>query len=125
MQSEFTIMKNDPNSQLIIYKSEDGQTKIDVRFDGETVWLTQKLLAELFQVTVPTINEHIKNIYQEGELSKDSTIRKFRIVQNEGGREVERDVDFYNLDLIISVGYRVNFRKALLQKDHRYLCDQR
>ncbi|KKR18338.1 MAG: hypothetical protein UT47_C0002G0077 [candidate division CPR2 bacterium GW2011_GWC2_39_35] len=83
MQSEFTIMKNDPNSQLIIYKSEDGQTKIDVRFDGETVWLTQKLLAELFQVTVPTINEHIKNIYQEGELSKDSTIRKFRIVQNE------------------------------------------
>ncbi|KKR34488.1 MAG: hypothetical protein UT66_C0023G0011, partial [candidate division CPR2 bacterium GW2011_GWC1_39_9] len=101
------MKKNNPESQLIIYKSEDGQTKIDVRFDGETVWLTQKLLAELFQVTVPTINEHIKNIYQEGELSKDSTIRKFRIVQNEGGREVERDVDFYNLDLIISVGYRV------------------
>ena len=100
-------MKNNPESQLIIYKSENGKTKIDVRFDGETVWLTQKLLAELFQVTVPTINEHIKNIYQEGELSKDSTIRKFRIVQNEGGREVERDVDFYNLDLIISVGYRV------------------
>jgi len=100
-------MTKEPKSQLIIYKSEDGKTKIDVRFDGETVWLTQKLLAELFQVTVPTINEHIKNIYKEGELTRSSTIRKFRIVQNEGGREVERDVDFYNLDLIISVGYRV------------------
>ena len=74
---------------------------------GRDLWLTQKLLAELFQVTVPTINEHIKNIYKEGELTQSSTIRKFRIVQNEGGREVERDVDFYNLDLIISVGYRV------------------
>jgi len=98
---------NPQNSQIIIYKTEDGRTKIDVRFDGETVWLTQKLLAQLFQVTVPTINEHIKNIYKEAELKENATIRKFRIVQNEGGREVSRDVDFHNLDLIISVGYRV------------------
>lgn len=101
-------MKNiSQKSQIIIYKTENGQTKIDVRFDGATVWLTQKLLAELFQVSIPTINEHIKNIYKEAELKEKATIRKFRIVQNEGGRGVAREVDFYNLDLIISVGYRV------------------
>lgn len=96
-----------PRSQIIIYKTETGETKIDVRFDNETVWLTQKLLAELFSVTIPTINEHIKNVYKEGELKENSTIRKFLIVQKEGSREVERDTDFYNLDMIISVGYRV------------------
>lgn len=100
-------MKPPINSQIIIYQTEDGQTKIDVRFDGETVWLTQKLLAELFGVTTPTINEHIKNIYKEGELKESLTIRKFLIVQKEGIREVERETDFYNLDMIISVGYRV------------------
>lgn len=94
-------------SQIVIYKTESGQVKIDVRFDGETVWLTQKLLAELFQVSTPTINEHIKNVYKEGELKENATIRKFRIVQNEGRREVARVVDFYNLDIIISIGYRV------------------
>ncbi|EKE21668.1 MAG: hypothetical protein ACD_7C00160G0001 [uncultured bacterium] len=121
-------MKNNPkNSQIIIYKTEDGQTKIDVRFDGETVWLTQKLLAELFQVTIPTINEHIKNIYKEAELKENSTIRKFRIVQNEGTREVSRDVDFYNLDMIISVGYRVKssiataFRQWATQRLGEYI----
>ncbi len=94
-------------SQIIIYRTEDGQTKIDVRFDGETVWLTQKSLAELFQVTTPTINEHIGNIYKEAELKPDATIRKFLTVQKEGKREVSRDLEYYNLDLIISVGYRV------------------
>ena len=94
-------------SQIIIYKTEAGETKIDVRFDGETVWLTQKLMAELFGVTVPTVNEHIKNIYKEAELKEISTIRKFLIVQTEGAHQVERDTDFYNLDLIISVGYRI------------------
>ncbi|OGI12326.1 MAG: hypothetical protein A2Y40_00870 [Candidatus Margulisbacteria bacterium GWF2_35_9] len=96
-----------PQSQIIIYKAESGETKIDVRFDGETVWLTQKLLAKLFNVTIATINEHIKNIYKEGELNESSTIRKFLIVQKEGNREVKREPDFYNLDMIISVGYRV------------------
>lgn len=95
------------NSQIIIYRSESGAVKLDVRLDGDTVWLTQKMMAELYQVTIPTINEHIKNILIEGELDQVSTIRKFRIVQIEGNREVNREVDFYNLDMILSVGYRV------------------
>jgi len=78
-----------------------------VRFENENVWLTQKLMADLFQVTVATINEHIKNIYNERELIPDATIRKFRIVQKEGRRNVTRMVDHHNLDMIISVGYRV------------------
>lgn len=77
------------NSQLIIYQTEDGKIKIDVRFQDETVWLSQKLMAELFQVSIPTINEHIKNIFEEGELSAKPTIRKFLIVQTEGARQVE------------------------------------
>lgn len=101
------MKKETQKSQIIIYKAKNGQTKINVRFDGETVWLTQKLLAKLFGVTTPTINEHIKNVYKEGELKENSTIRKFLIVQKEGNREVERETDFYNLDMIISVGYRV------------------
>jgi hypothetical protein len=100
------------NSQLVIYQTEAGETKIDVRFQDETVWLNQKLLSDLFQVTVPTVNEHIRKIYEEGELEPDSTIRKFLIVQKEGGRQISRKVDFYNLDMIISVGYRIKSRIA-------------
>ena len=92
--------------EIVIYQSKDGP-KLDVRLEKETVWLTQKQMALLFDKGIPTINEHIKNIYKEGELEEKSTIRKFRIVQEEGGRQVERDIDFYNLDVIISVGYRV------------------
>ncbi len=95
------------NSQIIIYQTENGETKLDVRLQDETVWLPQKAMAELFQVTVATINEHIKNIFSEGELEKIPTIRKFRIVQIEGKREVSRQVDFFNLDMILSIGYRV------------------
>ncbi len=95
-------------SELILYQTEDGKTKIEVRLQDETVWLSQKLMAELFQVTIPTINEHIKTIYNDGELEAEATIRKFLIVQTEGSRQVKRPVDFYNLDMIISVGYRVN-----------------
>ena len=98
-------------SQFLVYEA-DGQVKIDVRLEDETVWLTQKLMADLFRVTVPTINEHIKNIFHEGELVQDATIRKFRIVQKEGARNVTRIVDFYNLDMIISVGYRVKSHVA-------------
>ena len=98
--------------QILVYESEDGRIKIDVRLKDETVWLTQKLMADLFQVTVPTINEHIKNIFNERELSPDATIRKFRIVQKEGQRNVTRIVDFCNLDMIISVGYRVKSHVA-------------
>jgi len=99
-------------SQILLYQTEDGQTRIEVRLENETVWLTQKLMADLFQKDVRTINEHIQNIYEEGELSPDSTIRKFRIVQPEGTRQVSREIDFYNLDVIISVGYRVKSHRG-------------
>src|ERR1035437_7454039 len=97
-------MKPEPNSEIILYQTEDNRTRIEVRLEDETVWLTQRQLAELFQKDVRTINEHIQNIFEEGELQRGATIRKFRIVQAEGARSVEREVDFYNLDVIISVG---------------------
>jgi hypothetical protein len=102
------VVMETPKSQIVIYKDQNGNVKIDVRFDGNTVWLTQKMMALLFQVSVPTINEHIKNIVNEGEIDKLATIRKFLIVQKEGNRSVERDVEFCNLDLILAIGYRVN-----------------
>jgi len=83
-----------------------------VRVEDETVWLTQKLIAILFEVTVPTVSEHLNNIYQQRELTQAATVRNFRIVQKEGNREVARNVDCYNLDAIISVGYRVNSARA-------------
>ncbi|MFZ4592326.1 MAG: virulence RhuM family protein [Ignavibacteria bacterium] len=95
------------NSQIIIYQTENGQTKLEVRLENETVWLTQKLMAELFQTTVPNINIHLKNIYEEGELDEKATIKDFLIVRLEGNREVSRNIDYYNLDAIISVGYRI------------------
>lgn len=101
-------MKNEnQNNSIIIYEGNDGQSHVEVRFEGETAWLSQKQMAELFDKDVRTINEHIKNVFSERELEENSTIRKFRTVQQEGGREVARDIDFYNLDVIISVGYRV------------------
>ncbi len=96
------------NSQIIIYQNESGEVKLDVRFDGDTVWLTQKLMSELFGVEVHTINYHLKEIFRSHELIESATIRKIRIVQKEGNREVNREVEFCNLDAIISVGYRVN-----------------
>ena len=96
-----------------IFQTEDGQIKFEVRLKDETVWLSQKLMAELFQKNIRTINEHIKNIYAEGELETGATIRKFRIVQTEGKREVARQVDCYNLDVIISVGYRVKSQRGV------------
>ena len=94
-------------SHFLVYQAGDGTLKIDVRLEDETVWLTQRLMADLFQKDVRTINEHIQNVYDEGELSPEATIRKFRIVQTEGTRQVGRMAVFYNLDMIISVGYRV------------------
>ena len=94
-------------SQIIIYQTENGETKLDVRFQDETVWLSQKLMAELFQTSVPNINMHLKNIFEEGELEEYRTIKEFLIVQQEGKREVKRQQVFYNLDAIISVGYRI------------------
>lgn len=100
------------SSQIIIYQTESGQTKIDVRLEGETVWLTQKLMADLFQVKPQNITMHLKNIYQEGELDENSTCKDFLQVQTEGSREVKRNRKLYNLDVIISVGYRVQSHVA-------------
>ena len=100
------------NNKIIIYNTEDGQTKIDVRLENETVWLNQKQMAELFDKDIRTINEHIGNIYGEAELSRSSTIRNFRTVQAEGARKVVRDIEYYNLDVIISVGYRVKSHRG-------------
>jgi hypothetical protein len=93
--------------QFLVYPTEDGQTKIEVRLENETVWLTQQHMSELFQVGVSTINYHLKEIFDSGELTPEATIRNYRIVRKEGTREVARSLDFYNLDAIISVGYRV------------------
>ena len=120
-------MADKNQSQLILYQTEDGQTKLEVRLQDETVWLTQKMMAELFQVSVPTINEHIKNIHSEGEQLPEATIRKFLIVQKEGSRKVSRKVDFYNLELIVAVGFRVRsprgtqFRKWATEHLNEYL----
>jgi hypothetical protein len=94
-----------PEGQLLIY--QDGGLNIRVRIDGRTVWLNQRLMAELYQVSIKTVNEHLKNIYTEGELDPEATIRNFRIVQTEGSRQVSRAVEHYNLDAILAVGYRV------------------
>jgi len=99
-------------AEFLMFTAQAGEDSIEVRVEDESVWLSQKLIAELFGVTVPTVNEHLKNIYDDDEIERAATIRKFRIVQNEGAREVARNVDFYHLDAIISVGYRVNSKRA-------------
>jgi hypothetical protein len=95
------------NTQIIIYQTENGETKLDVRLENETVWLSQKLMAELFQTTPQNITIHLKNIFEEGELIESATCKDFLQVQKEGVRMVERNQKFYNLDAIISVGYRI------------------
>ena len=94
-------------SEIIIYQTEDGHTKIDVRMEDETVWLTQGQMAELFQTSKQNISLHINNAFKEGELEPLATVKEYLTVQNEGFREVKRNVKYYNLDMIISVGYRV------------------
>lgn len=98
--------------EIILYTTPDGAARVEVFFQDESFWLSQRRMAELFNVEVHTINYHLKEIYLSGELQELATIRKIRIVQNEGGRSVAREVDFYNLDAIIAVGYRVNSRQA-------------
>ena len=98
--------------ELIFYEASGGSVRIEVTYEDETFWLSQKRMAELFGVEIPTINYHLKEIFEAGELSRDGTIRKIRIVQQEGNRDVAREIEFYNLDAIISVGYRVNSIQA-------------
>ena len=97
---------------IVIYQAADGSIATEVRLEGETVWLSQKQMAELFDKDVRTINEHVINTYEEGELRQEATIRNFRIVRQEGQRQVERDIEHYNLDVIISVGYRVKSKQG-------------
>ena len=100
------------NNEIIIFKTEDEKISVDVRFEDETVWLTQQQMAELFQTSRTNVVEHIKHIYEEEELNEMATCRKFRQVQREGNRDVTRDLPFYSLDLIISLGYRIKSRIA-------------
>ena len=93
--------------KILIYQNEKGDTKIDVYFEGDTIWMTQKSMCDLYQVAKSSISEHISNIFKDGELDPAATVRKFRTVQIEGNRQVSRELDYYNLDMILAVGYRV------------------
>lgn len=116
-----------PQGEIVLYQTEDGRTRVECRFAAETLWLSQALISELFQVSVPTVNEHLKNIFEEGELTPGPTIRKFRIVRREGIREVAREIEHYNLDTILAVGYRVRsdrgtqFRRWATERLREYL----
>src|SRR5665213_2468291 len=95
-----------PQGQFLVYQTEDGQLKIDVRMEGETAWLTQAHMADLFQTTVPNVSMHLRNVFAEGELQEAATVKEFLTVRQEGNRKVSRSVEYYSLDAIISVGYR-------------------
>lgn len=115
------------NNEIIIYQSEDGETRVDVKFTGETVWLSQQQMADLYQSSRSNVVEHIQHIYEEGELDEASTCRKFRQVRQEGSRQVSRKIPFYNLDMIISLGYRIrsviatHFRKWATERLKEYI----
>lgn len=114
-------------SEIIIYQTPDSQTQVEVQFEDETVWLSQAQLVDLFKSSKANISEHLKSIFKSGELESKATVRKFRTVRNEGNRKVTRDIEHYNLDVIISVGYRVNtirgiqFRQWATQRLKDYL----
>jgi len=101
-----------PKGELVLFQTEDGRTRVECRFEDGSVWLTQALMAELFQKDVRTINEHLANIYDEGELTREGTIRKFRIVRTEGNRSVSRELEYYHLDAILAVGFRVRSHRG-------------
>ena len=127
MSGLYTNPNDDNQGEIIIYQSESGDTKIDARFVDETVWLTQQQMAELFQSSRTNIVEHIQHIYDEGELDEESTCRKFRQVRMEGSRQVTREIPHYNLDMIISLGYRVksiiatHFRRWATERLKEYM----
>ena len=106
------LMQNSLSSNILLYKTAQGEARIEVIFNSETFWMSQKRMADLFGVDVRTVNYHLGQIYETGELTKEATIRKIGIVQSEGERDVERTPLFYNLDAIIAVGYRVNSYQA-------------
>lgn len=102
----------DDSSNILIYQTQDGNTRIQVQLTDNTVWLTQADMVALFQSSKSNISEHIKHVFEEGELKPDSTVRKFRTVRTEGSRQIERELEYYNLDVIISVGYRVKSHRG-------------
>lgn len=110
------------NGEFLIYQSDDGKVKLEVRLKEETIWLTQQMIADLFQTTVPNISMHIKNIFDEKELAPGATVKDFLTVRQEGSRQIKRNIDYYNLDMIISVGYRV---KSLIATRFRIWATQR
>ncbi len=99
-------------TDIIIYQSKNGKIEFKGDFEKDTIWASQKQIAKVFNVNIRTINEHLQNIYKNKELEKKSTIRKFQIVQKEGNRNINREITFYNLDAILSIGYRVNSKQA-------------
>lgn len=127
MADKDTLSTSENQGEIVIYQTDDGDTKIDVRFVDETVWLTQQQMAELFQSSRTNIVEHIQHIYEEGELDESSTCRKFRQVRTEGNRQVVRELPYYNLDMIISLGYRVksivatHFRRWATERIKEYM----
>jgi hypothetical protein len=114
-------------SQILFYQSEDGSSRIEVRLDEGTVWLSQNLIAELYQITKQTTGHHIRNIFEENELSPDTTVRQYLTVQTEGSRSVQRSIEYYNLDMILAIGYRVRshrgtqFRRWATERLREYL----
>ena len=114
-------------TEFLLYETEDGRTRVECRFINDSLWLTQAMMADLFQVTVPTVNEHLKTLYDEGEIQPEATIRKFRIVRLEGARQVSRQIDHHSLDAILAVGYRVRsargtqFRRWATERLREYL----
>lgn len=117
----------DDNNQIVIYQSEDGKTRIEVKFTGETVWLSQQQMADLYQTSRPNIVQHIRNIYEDGELDEQATCKNFLQVRQEGVRQVTREIPYYNLDMIISLGYRIrsviatHFRRWATERLKEYI----
>ncbi|MBL0711582.1 MAG: virulence RhuM family protein [Colwellia sp.] len=107
------LVPNAPQGEFVLFQRGDGQAQVECRFEADTLWLTQKMIADLYQKKVNTINEHLTSIYQYDELEQNSTIRKFRIVQQEGKRQVSRDIEHYNLEAILAVGYRVRSKQGV------------
>ena len=117
-KDEITIRSSAAEYLTYVASVADQQDSIEMRYEDENIWLTQKMMATLYGVDVRTINEHIKKIYSDSELEEDATIRNFRIVQNEGSRQVTRDTKHYNLQMIIAVGFKVNNERADADKPH-------
>ena len=110
--SENKLTIKDELTEFLLYTTPAGEVKVEIFLHDETIWLSQKAMAELFEVNIPAISKHLNNIFESGELDKKATVSKMEIVQTEGNRQVKRQKEYYNLDAIISVGYRVNSKQA-------------